>query len=415
MNYTKPFCILLILLSKLTLTAAVYGQTQKKKISKELSDLTYSQLMVDNIDYMLSYQLPQDSTARLGYLDSKGNIVISPEFQICSDFYGDFANVVKHSTFGYVDKGGKVTLFPGYDLLFWYYGDVGFAKRNGLYGLIDRKGKLITEIKYELINLPHKGYFPVRLNGRWKVINDKGEDVFPEHIILDGRPVFDFKTIYIDSVFESGKKIAKRGIINVNGKIEVEAKFDNISGYSSEGLMHVCNNRKQGFIDKSGNVIIPIEYEALRDEFSENLVGARKDNKWGFINKSNELIIPYQYSMVEKFSNGFAIVRVNGKSKYIDKKNDSVIVAGDIEIPWQGRFHEGLAVVKVGSKYGFIDTSGVMTIPAKYDGLLPFINGVSHITVNGMNGYIDKKGIEVIPPVFKQLWFARGGLIRFVN
>ena len=415
MNYTKVGFFIWLVLFQACFYISVNGQLKKKTKIKSAKNLTCAELMVDNIDFILSYELPKDPNIRLGYLDIRGNVAIAPEFQICSDFYGEFANVVKDSIYGYVDRKGKVKLFPGFELLFWYYGEIGIAKRNGFYGLINRNGKLVTECKYEMINLPHNGYFPVRQNNRWKVINDKGADIFPENIILQGHPVFDSKTIVIDTVLENGKKTVKRGIINVNGKKEIQAKYDYISGYFSEGLMLVGNNRKKGFVDKKGIIVIPIEYEALRDEFSENLVGARKDNKWGYINKVNQLVIPYEYSMVEKFSNGFAVVQSYGKSNYINKANEVITIDSAIQIPWQGSFHEGLAVVKYKNKYGFIDTLGRMVIPAKYDNLLPFINGFSHVTISGYNGIIDKNGKDLIPPIYKQLWFIKEGLIRFVK
>ena len=61
------------------------------------------------------------------------------------------------------------------------------------------------------------------------------------------------------------------------------------------------------------------------------------------------------------------------------------------------RFSEGLAPVKMDGKWGFIDKNGVMIIQPKYDYVAGFSNGLSLVGIKnwGKLGYINKDGVEV--------------------
>lgn len=62
------------------------------------------------------------------------------------------------------------------------------------------------------------------------------------------------------------------------------------------------------------------------DGFRENLGVAIEENLfYGFVDKNNNIAIPFTYDYAENFSNGFAVVIINGKYGFIDKKNKVVI------------------------------------------------------------------------------------------
>lgn len=58
---------------------------------------------------------------------------------------------------------------------------------------------------------------------------------------------------------------------------------------------------------------------------------------------------------------------------------------------------EGLAVVKRDGKYGFIDNTGQVVIPPKYDLVWDFSEGLARVSQNGKAGFIDNTGKVVIP------------------
>lgn len=72
-------------------------------------------------------------------------------------------------------------------------------------------------------------------------------------------------------------------------------------------------------------------------------------------------------------------------------------------------FTDGLARVRQNGKYGFIDKTGKLIIPAKFESAEPFSEGFAAVMLNGKVSYIDKKGIDVFKKTFtKGFPFAEG-------
>ena len=65
------------------------------------------------------------------------------------------------------------------------------------------------------------------------------------------------------------------------------------------------------------------------------------------------------------FSEGLAPVRVGGKYGYIDKAGTVVI---NPQYQWAGAFSEGLAALNIAGAWGFVNRQGSMASTAKFDG-----------------------------------------------
>ena len=60
-------------------------------------------------------------------------------------------------------------------------------------------------------------------------------------------------------------------------------------------------------------------------------------------------------------------------------------------------FNEGLAAVKRGGQWGYVNTQGQGVVPPRYDGAFAFSQGRAAVNRGGRWGYIDVTGREVIP------------------
>ena len=49
---------------------------------------------------------------------------------------------------------------------------------------------------------------------------------------------------------------------------------------------------------------------------------------------------------------------------------------------WKGEYYEGLAMVRLDKKYGFIDKTGKEVIPIKYDDASSFSEGLASVSLN---------------------------------
>ena len=83
-------------------------------------------------------------------------------------------------------------------------------------------------------------------------------------------------------------------------------------------------------------------------------------------------------------------------------------------------FHEGLCVVGVGGKYGFIGRTGTMVIPPKFNWASCFDRGLSLVSFGESEssdncGIIDRTGMFVVPPKYNSFdyyWYTEDGLLR---
>jgi TonB family protein len=64
-------------------------------------------------------------------------------------------------------------------------------------------------------------------------------------------------------------------------------------------------------------------------------------------------------------------------------------------------FSGSLACVRIGNKYGFMDKTGAIVIPLKYEKAYPFSEGLAAVSINGQWGFIDTKREEIIAPQFE--------------
>ena len=222
---------------------------------------------------------------------------------------------------------------------------------------------------------------------------------------------------------------------------------------------------KLGFIDGSGREVIPPQFGNAGDaaRFREGLANVGGNGGWGYIDESGKYIIQPKFWWAYPFSEGFACVQLPGEGAgygFIDKagrlrikglKTDStfheglapIVLGGkwgylgtdmEIAIPPQfdfaHPFYEGMATVEVANKWGYIDKAGRMVIPPKYDITMPFKDGlgsvkifskreplVGEIGMEGQStynvylwGFVDKGGTEIIPPKFHEVTFFSEGL-----
>ena len=111
------------------------------------------------------------------------------------------------------------------------------------------------------------------------------------------------------------------------------------------------------------------------------------------------------------FSDGLAVVELNDKFGFIDKTGREVI---PLIYDNAYSFSNGLAIVALNGKYGFIDETGREVIPFKYDGAKAFSEGLARVLLKNKYGYIDTTGKEVIPFKYDFAYNFFEGLARVV-
>lgn len=215
---------------------------------------------------------------------------------------------------------------------------------------------------------------------------------------------------------------------------------DSFSQTPDEGLFVVAHNYKWGYMSRDGKVMIDPQFD-YSDPFREGLglvalditlgiTGTNGDNdikfpevheslgeilrfgfskqgsSWGFINRKGEFtsLPQFEKNWTElrghyPHSNG---IQISGGRKYgfVDRSGTVVI---PIKFDEASHFSEGLARVNQNGKFGYIDKTGEFAIRPKYTAAANFAGGLAAVMINGRWGFINKTGRIVIRPQFENV------------
>ena len=176
---------------------------------------------------------------------------------------------------------------------------------------------------------------------------------------------------------------------------------------NSDKLYVIKQDGKYGYIDGNGNIVIkPIYLQAK--QFAEGVAPVKiQEGIWGVINIKGEVIAAWEnVDEINEFSEGLAVIKHGARYGYIDKKQLVIPLKFDAA----GDFSEGLAVVAIregstfleklhNAKYGYIDKDGNIVIDCQFGAAGKFKEGVAPVSSAATDfrwGYIDKTGQYVI-------------------
>lgn len=298
----------------------------------------------------------------------------------------------------YAQKKYKQIIDYQYDYAFSFSSNgLAAVHKNGKYGYIDQTGKVVIDFKYDIA----QGFME---NGLALV--DYGG-----YCLIDqtGRTVVSLSQYRGIDIFSDGLARARRdkkwGYIDQTGKLIIDCLFDYTS-FFSDGITEVQNDGKWGFIDKTGKIIIDCQFEETRSFSTNGLAMVKKDGKWGFINKTGKMVISNKYDDASSFyDSGLAVVEKDGKKFCIDESGKTMPFD---EVRESSK--NGLAAVRKGNKWGFINQNRKLVIDCQFDGATNFSDdGLAGVNKEGKRGYIDQTGKVVIDLQFEQVWeFYKG-------
>lgn len=115
----------------------------------------------------------------------------------------------------------------------------------------------------------------------------------------------------------------------------------------------------------------------------------QQGGKWGYT-QFDQWVIEPKYDAAYSFKDGLALVELYGKFGFINKSGESVI---PFRYEQASSFSEGLAAVCLNGKWGYVNTAGVSVIPYKYTQAKWFKNGLAAVELGNKRGFIDKDDV----------------------
>lgn len=193
----------------------------------------------------------------------------------------------------------------------------------------------------------------------------------------------------------------------------IDCVYDEVSVFQ-KGIARIKNQNGISIINRENKFIVPFIYDDIDFPFYNDATAVFKNGRIGLIDIwGNEILSPKEYDYIWWIPTD-ELVRVenNNKEGFLDWKKGKEIVKCiyDAVSP----FYEGLAKVKLNSKWGFIDNKGEIIIPIEYESAGTFSNGLASVRKSNKEGFIDKLGSEVIKAIYNETFsFCNGyALIR---
>jgi hypothetical protein len=110
--------------------------------------------------------------------------------------------------------------------------------------------------------------------------------------------------------------------------------------------------------------------------------------------------VEQRYDWVDNFSEGRAIVQLNGKYGVVDLEGNEVV---PLLYDWVNNFSEGRARVKLDGRRGVVDLDGNVVLPCWYKNIERLTDGFKTMhqvsTHDGEHLYFDRDGNPIAEPV----------------
>ena len=305
------------------------------------------------------------------------------------------AMVMLKDKYGYINTNGDYVITPQYDLARTFSNGVACINIGG------QRNGLVEGV----------------VGGKYQFINTKNEIQF--NAFSSSSPMTFYNNVAV--VIEDDES---KSLLTSTGE-KVASKYT-VLGDCEEGLIpaFIEKEKKLGFINPKGDWVTELPYKYFIGPYSEGLSAfTDSDTKLcGYFDTKGKKAIPASYQLANNFSEGVACIRKGGVYQFIDKTAKLIF---DQQFEYATDFHEGLSAVQQMGKWGFINMKGELVIDYKdvlgvresSEGLIAFKEK------EGKVGYMNAKGKVIIPAQFDNgLNFTNGyaiiekdGKMGFIN
>lgn len=208
--------------------------------------------------------------AKNGYVNTKGEVIIEPQFNNSNEFSEGLAafRMGLQDKWGFIDETGKVVIQPKFDYAYGFRNGLAAVEVNNKWGFTDKTGNFVIKPQFD--------------SGAYFFKDTASEQIGDKH-----------------------------GLINIKGEFIIPPKFENILFFNKEGIAPAKLNGKYGFINKSGKFIIKPQFQDASG-FCNGLSPVKINNKWGFIDNTGKVIIKPQFEEARGCGEGLTYVASEG-------------------------------------------------------------------------------------------------------
>ena len=226
-----------------------------------------------------------------GYINKKGEFVITPKFLRAFDFSDGLAKVIVEGPCAYI---GDDPCAPFNAQMVGGKGYVDQETPMCKFAFIDKTGAFISNERFVRADDFSEGLAAVILKGEWNSLGFGAEKNW--------------------------------GFIDTKGNVVIKPQFDDVSSFS-DGLAAVKIDKKWGFINKQGEIIIKPQFNIVQN-FSDGLAAVgiwnekqREYREYYYIDKEGKRAFPETFLYASQFFKGLAHVKLKTPESMKEKYN----------------------------------------------------------------------------------------------
>lgn len=350
------------------------------------------------------------------------------EFSVDGVYPRSVREAQKKVHWGYIDRSGEFVIRPRFDEAWRFDNGLAWVVKGDFRGHIDRSLKPVSDRKrtekyrdrdYERYRIDFKKDIFDATGTKLIAPEAKGVTVFRfsdglAQIILPIDLCRKFYPRAVEKIDVDTQSRASCGYINEEGRIVIEPKYE-MTGPFHKGSALVRKKKIWLLIDRREQILQTFENRHV-EQFSEDLALVCDGNDKGFIDCFGKPAFKQRFPDAGSFSDGIAAAAVSLSESeklkllaknhewtcgYIDKTGKLVIPAKYLAAR---PFHDGLAAVLVGLKWGYIDTRGQIKIKPQFDDAHTFSDGLAAVRNAYLWGYINKTGAYSFASKYGDLW-----------
>ncbi|WP_035805551.1 WG repeat-containing protein [Lunatimonas lonarensis] len=127
-----------------------------------------------------------------------------------------------------------------------------------------------------------------------------------------------------------------------------------------------------------------------------------RDQKIGLLNPNGKWDVQPSLNIRELLpgNQGLFGALINGKYGFVNSSGQVVIPAQFDEVK---RFSDGLAAVRTGFTWGFVNLNGDLVVTSRYDRVGDFFRGMAIVLMSGKFNLIDREGKELLPEFYDRI------------
>ena len=306
---------------------------------------------------------------KLGVMNQKGQLVISPQYKKIEIGRGNNLKVLPYTEWRFLDHNNHLQ-----DT--WYFDQITPLSQN-LFKvtiganevLINRNHQLIASDKNWKINFKESGILIINNNRKFGALNEFGEQIL----------AFTYDSIYYE-----------------NGYFITRQQWGQDQGWS--------------LWDSQGNKLTRKSYDEIRP-FRNYSFQARKGSFWGYLNAQGQEILPFKFQGAGPFIDGKAKVNLLGRDGFIDRDGDWIIkpfYENLVEGP------QGLYLYQVGFRYHVLDSFENVLVRSG-NPLKQTSWGILEIDSSGKFGLYNMEGIKILDTEYDEITNIKTGKIYLVK